>query len=90
MFLIYPISERKFVVLSLRSTFGKPRQYFVQFNGYRFLCNCPHFLKNFEDPNFVCKHIVAVLKAYGESVSLLTTTTNKNNGKIPAHQMEVV
>lgn len=43
----------------------------MQFNGSRFLCNCPHFLKNVNDPYFVCKHILAVLKTYGDETHLL-------------------
>ena len=84
MFVVFPIGETEFVVLSLNSTSGRPKQYFVKFSNYRFICNCPNFLENMDDPNFVCKHVVAVLKAYGEKVSSLTakplnTEVNNNN-----------
>jgi len=56
--------------LSLDSTSGKPRQYCVQYNGYRWLCNCPHYLSNCEDVNFVCKHIVAVMQTIGQQTEV--------------------
>jgi uncharacterized Zn finger protein len=56
--------------VSLDSTFGSPRQYSVRFNGYRWLCNCPWFLKHAADPNFVCKHVVAVLKTIAAEVTV--------------------
>lgn len=63
-------SKEQWTVLSLDSTSGRARQYTVKRNGYRWLCNCPHFLKNSEDVNFACKHIVAVLMKLGEVVEV--------------------
>ncbi len=67
-FVVWEIGKGKWIVLSLNSSSGRPKQYFVTTNGYRFLCNCPHFLKNAEDVNFTCKHIQAVLKVIGKEI----------------------
>ena len=69
-FVVVQVGEKKFSVLSLDSTSGKPKQYCVQFNGFRWLCNCPHYLKHCEDVNFVCKHIVAVVKGLKKAVEV--------------------
>jgi hypothetical protein len=73
-FVVCRIEERKYSVLSLDSTSGKPRQYCVQYNGYRWLCNCPHYLSNCEDVNFVCKHIVAVMQTIGQQTEVVKRT----------------
>ncbi|GEM_PF-3464300 len=73
-FLVWQVEEKKFSVLSLDSTSGKPKQYCVAFNGYRWLCNCPHFLKNSDDVNFACKHIVAVMQTIGQQTEVETRT----------------
>jgi len=75
-FEVWQVEEKKFSVLSLDSTSGRPRQYCVQYNGYRWLCNCPHFLKHAEDVNFACKHIVAVMQVIGKR----TIVEKKRNG----------
>ncbi len=69
-FLVWQVEEKKFSVLSLDSTSGKPKQYCVQFNGYRWLCNCPHYLKHCEEVNFACKHIVAVMQTIGQQTEV--------------------
>jgi len=69
-FLVKEVNENKFSVISLNSTAGSPRQYCVQFNDYRWICNCPHFRKNGDDPNFVCKHILAVMSVQAKTVVL--------------------
>lgn len=83
-FVVWQMEEGKWIVLSKDSTFGKPRQYCVTQNGYRFLCNCPHFLKHCEDVNFACKHIVAVLQVLGTQteVKRITKQTNKLEDRI--------
>lgn len=78
-FVVVQVGEKKFSVLSLDSTSGKPKQYCVQYNSYRWLCNCPHFLKHCEDVNFVCKHIQAVMTKIGEVVEV-RKPQSKNNG----------
>ena len=70
-FVVWEMGKGKWVVLSLNSKSGRPKQYCVTANGYRFLCNCPRFLKNSDDVNFVCKHIIAVLKAIGKEVEVV-------------------
>jgi len=57
------VGENKYAVLSLDSTNGKPSQYVVAYNGSRFQCNCPNFLKHVDEPYYACKHIVAVYRA---------------------------
>ena len=57
------IGENKYAVLSLDSTNGKPSQYVVAYNGSRFQCNCPDFLKHIDEPYYACKHIQAVYEA---------------------------
>ena len=73
-FVVWQVEEKKFSVLSLDSTSGKPRQYCVTYNGYRWLCNCPHFLRNAEDVNFACKHIVAVMQTIGQQTEVVKQT----------------
>ena len=81
-FEVWQVEEKKFSVLSLDSTAGRPRQYCVQFNGYRWLCNCPHFLKHAEDVNFACKHIVAVMQVIGKrTIVEKKIRENKRNGR---------
>ena len=83
-FLVCCIEGMKYIVLSLDSTSGRPRQYCVQFNGYRWLCNCPHYLKNAEDVNFVCKHIIAVMRVAGD----LVFVERDGNGKLSEVRVE--
>jgi len=78
-FLVWQMGEGKWIVLSMDSTSGKPKQYCVAQNGYRFLCNCPHFLKNSDDVNFACKHIVAVLQTIGTQTEV--EKRRSGNGK---------
>ena len=78
-FEVWQVEEKKYSVLSLDSTSGKPRQYCVQFNGYRWLCNCPHDLKHAEDVNFACKHIVAVMQVIGKRT--IVEKPIRNNGR---------
>ena len=81
-FEVWQVEEKKFSVLSLDSTAGRPRQYCVQYNGYRWLCNCPHFLKHAEDVNFACKHIVAVMQVIGKrTIVEKKIRENKRNGR---------
>jgi hypothetical protein len=68
------VEENKYSVLSLDSTSGKPKQYCVVYNSYRWLCNCPHFLKHCEDVNFACKHIVAVMQVLGTKTEVVKRT----------------
>ena len=79
-FEVWQVEEKKFSVLSLDSTSKKPRQYCVQFNGYRWLCNCPHYLKHAEDVNFACKHIVAVMQVIGKRTIVEKIRNNGRNG----------
>ena len=57
------VGENKYAVLSLNSTNGKPSQYVVAYNGSRFMCNCPDFLKHVDEPYYACKHVQAVYEA---------------------------
>jgi len=57
------VGENKYAVLSLNSTSGKPSQYVVAYNGSRFQCNCPDFLKHMDEPYYACKHVQAVYEA---------------------------
>jgi len=57
------VGENKYAVLSLNSTNGKPSQYVVAYNGSRFQCNCPDFLKHIDEPYYACKHVQAVYEA---------------------------
>ncbi len=57
------VGENKYAVLSLNSTNGKPSQYVVAYNGSRFQCNCPDFLKHVDEPYYACKHVQAVYEA---------------------------
>jgi len=66
-FLVTKIGRRKFSVLSLDSASGTPRQYTVQFNGFR----------NADDPNFACKHVVAVMSLVG-----VPAVVEKSEGRV--------
>ncbi len=82
-FVVWQVEEKKYSVLSLDSTSGRTKQYCVTYNGYRWLCNCPHYLKHAEDVNFACKHIVAVMQVIGRRTiveKLIRVRDNKNNG----------
>jgi len=57
------ISESEFSVLSLNLTSGRPKQYAVRWNNYRWICSCPDFAKHSEEIDYVCKHIEAMFKA---------------------------
>ena len=73
-FVVVRVDENKYSVLSLDSTSGKPKQYCVTYNSYRWLCNCPHFLKHCEDVNFACKHIMAVMQTIGQQTEVVKQT----------------
>jgi len=60
---VYRISETEFSVLSLNSTFGKPKQYVVKWTGYKWICSCPDYAKHSEEIDYACKHIEAMFKA---------------------------
>jgi len=60
---VYRISETEFSVLSLNSTFGKPKQYVVKWIGYKWICSCPDYAKHSEEIDYACKHIEAMFKA---------------------------
>jgi predicted nucleic acid-binding Zn finger protein len=60
---VYRISETEFSVLSLNSTFGKPKQYVVKWVGYKWICSCPDYAKHSEEIDYACKHIEAMFKA---------------------------
>ena len=80
-FVVWQVEEKKFSVLSLDSTSGKPKQYCVTYNGYRWLCNCPHYLKNCEDVNFACKHIIAVMQVLGTQTKVEKKVKRKEKNK---------
>ena len=60
---VYRINETEFSVLSLNSTFGKPKQYVVKWVGYKWICSCPDYAKHSEEIDYACKHIEAMFKA---------------------------
>jgi len=60
---VYRISETEFSVLSLNSTFGKPKQYVVKWTGYKWICSCPDYAKHSEEMHYACKHIEATFRA---------------------------
>jgi len=60
---VYRISETEFSVLSLNSTFGRPKQYVVKWVGYKWICSCPDYAKHSEEIDYACKHIEAMFKA---------------------------
>ncbi len=66
--LVMKSDENIYSVINLNSTFGIPRQYTVKWNGYKWICSCPEYLKNSADYNFVCKHIIAVFATFGKKV----------------------
>ncbi|WP_457550412.1 hypothetical protein [Archaeoglobus sp.] len=86
-FEVWQVEERKFSVLSLDSTSGKPKQYCVQFNGYRWLCNCPHYLKHCDDVNFACKHIVAVMQVIGRRTTVEKRVRNGRKREVKPSQL---
>ena len=61
--IVYRINETEFSVLSLNSTFGKPKQYVVKWVGYKWICSCPDYAKHSEEIDYACKHIEAMFKA---------------------------
>ena len=60
---VYRINEAEFSVLSLNSTFGKPKQYVVKWVGYKWICSCPDYVKHSDQIDYACKHIEAMFKA---------------------------
>jgi len=60
---VYRINETEFSVLSLNSTFGKPKQYVVKWVGYKWICSCPDYAKHSEEIDYACKHIEAMFRA---------------------------
>ena len=60
---VYRIDETEYSVLSLNSTFGRPRQYVVKWIGYKWICSCPDYAKHSELMEYACKHIEAMFKA---------------------------
>jgi len=66
------IDDRTFAVLSEKSTAGYPRVHIVQWDRmeHGFTCDCEHFqFRGGGKPGFTCKHIRAVVKAYGVKVN---------------------
>jgi predicted nucleic acid-binding Zn finger protein len=76
--IVYRISDVEFAVLSLNSTFGKPRQYTVKRNCYKWLCTCPDYQKHSTDLSYVCKHIEAVFKASAINMSEIEVVRRYN------------
>ena len=62
-FVVAKLEDGAFAVLSLDSSYGKPKQYTVKRNGYKFLCNCEDFAKHSDEINYACKHIIATFIA---------------------------
>jgi predicted nucleic acid-binding Zn finger protein len=60
---VYRINETEFSILSLNSTFGKPKQYVLKWVGYKWICSCPDYAKHSEEIDYACKHIEAMFKA---------------------------
>lgn len=60
---VYRINETEFSILSLNSTFGKPKQYVTKWVGYKWICSCPDYAKHSEEIDYACKHIEAMFKA---------------------------
>lgn len=60
---VYRIDNTEYSVLSLNSTFGKPKQYVVKWIGYKWICSCPDYAKHSELMEYACKHIQAMFKA---------------------------
>jgi len=60
---VYRINEAEFSVLSMNSTFGKPKQYVVKWVGYKWICSCPDYSRHSEEVEYACKHIEAVFRA---------------------------
>lgn len=64
--IVYKISETEYSVLSLNSTFFKPKQYVVRWVGYKWICSCLDYIKHSEELDYACKHIEAIIKASTE------------------------
>jgi len=84
-FVVVKVDDKTFAVLSLDSTYGKPKQYTVKRNGYKFLCNCEDFAKHSDEINYACKHIIATFIALTKMDEFKTTqgvfVELKKNGK---------
>ncbi|WP_456330292.1 hypothetical protein [Archaeoglobus sp.] len=86
---VYRINEAEFSVLSLNSTFGKPKQYVVKWIGYKWICSCPDYAKHSDEIDYACKHIEAVFKAVrrigwnkdGIEVEVVRRYRQKQNGR---------
>lgn len=68
---VLKLDDRTWVVLSEKSSAGYPRTHIVQWDRmeHGFKCDCEHFKFRSEGkPGFTCKHIRAVIKAYGVRV----------------------
>jgi predicted nucleic acid-binding Zn finger protein len=76
------VGVNKYAVLSLNSTNGKPSQYVVVYNGSRFQCNCPDFLKHVDKPYYACKHVQAVYEAMKHMVGLEEAVEVEINKKV--------
>ena len=66
------IDDTTWAVLNEKSTAGYPRIHIVRWNKAqeRFTCDCEHFrYRGINKLGFTCKHIRAVIKAYGIKVN---------------------
>ena len=83
------ISSVEFSVLSLDSTSGKPKQYAVKWNGYRWVCSCPDFARHMEEIDYVCKHVEAMFKAVKLVMGTEIEIVRSYNGKSKASVQSV-
>lgn len=69
---VMKMDETTWVVLSEKSTAGYPRIHTVKWDKLHggFTCDCEHFTyRGMDKEGFTCKHIRAVVKAYGIQVN---------------------
>ncbi len=78
------ISESEFSVLSLNSTSGRPKQYAVRWNSYRWICSCPDFARHSEEIDYVCKHIEAMFKVMRLMTGMEIEVIRSYNGRSKA------
>ena len=66
---VLKLGETTYAVLNERSTAGYPRYHIVKYTTESITCTCEDYQRNHhKKPNYACKHIKAVFRAYGVDI----------------------
>jgi len=67
---VLKLGETTYIVLNERSTAGYPKYHIVEYTiPEGITCTCEDYQRNhYKKPNYACKHIKAVFRAYGVDI----------------------